>query len=584
MTVFDWSIVIVLNGAIIVYGLFRARETKSSTDWFLAGRSLPWWVIGFSLYATAIDSSDLVADSGGTYSLGLSYFVTNWFGTVVGWMLAAHFIVLPMYRAGMYTNAEYLEARYGPAARVISAVVQVLYRTMVLGIIANTIYLTLSIVCGWDPIQSWAAVVAIALLATVYTAWGGLKSVAVTDALQSVVMVVASLILFLVVWSKVGGWSGLEAKLDDHRSGLAEQMLHVGHENVADEDVGELHAEVLQRKLSLGGEYDEERKRIVTTTPAWLVCVSFVIAGLSYSIVNHTQSMRLFGARSEWDLKMSVVVAGVLMLVMTFTNLMIGVMGRALYPDPALMIGLDESLQKADAIYPLLVRDLDIFAFKGLVVAGVLAASFSTFDSIGSTLSSLLVRDIYARLLVRNREDQHYLRVGRWLTPVIIFGSFLYVPFLQQGMLIFYLDLVAAFVVPLLTIYLMGIFTRVHRTSGVVGLLAGVVYGVLRLSTPLVLEQTGTLILPSVMMGSFAGSVFSMAITAGAMLIVSLVKGWEPRGELLHEEADGWLRSSQLEVRQIDQTHVVRRSDVWPVVLGIAVAATGGFLSFLLFW
>jgi SSS family solute:Na+ symporter len=62
----------------------------------LAGRSLPWWLVGLSMYATAIDSSDLVADSGGTYTLGFSVFVANWVGVVGGWALAAFFVFLPM--------------------------------------------------------------------------------------------------------------------------------------------------------------------------------------------------------------------------------------------------------------------------------------------------------------------------------------------------------------------------------------------------------------------------------------------------------------------------------------------------------
>ena len=147
----DWAIVIVRNGAIIAYGLFRSRDTKSSADWFLAGRSLPWWIVGLSLYATAIDSSDVVADSGHTYGNGMAYFATNWVGVILGWFIAAHYTALPMYRAGMYTNAEYLEARFGPSARVISALVQVQYRTLVLGIMANTIYLVLKDGCGWGP-------------------------------------------------------------------------------------------------------------------------------------------------------------------------------------------------------------------------------------------------------------------------------------------------------------------------------------------------------------------------------------------------------------------------------------------------
>ncbi|MCZ6850456.1 MAG: sodium/solute symporter, partial [Planctomycetota bacterium] len=503
MSLFDWVLVLVLNGPIIGYGLLRSRDTKTSADWFLAGRSLSWWVVGLSLYATAIDSSDLVADSGGTYVLGFSYFVTNWVGVVVGWVLAAHFIVLPMYRAGMYTNAEYLEARFGPAARVLSALVQVQYRTLILGIIATTLYLVLAIVCDWGA-NAWWAVIAIAILATIYTALGGLRSVALTDALQTIVMLVASLVLFWLAWSSIGGWSGLEATLAGHEPGLSDQMLHVGSDTVERTSVAGKSLREIERLLLLGGHYDKEEQVIVKRTPAWLVLTAFLIMGLAYSIVNHTQSMRMFGSRSEWDLKMSVIVASVILMATTFTNLMIGIIGRAMYPDPSLM-PLEASLQARDSIYPLLVRDLTTFGLKGLVVAGVVAAMFSTFDSIGSTLSSLLVRDVYARLIVRDRDDRHYLRMGQWLTPLIIFGSFLYVPFLLQerGMLLFYVDLVGAFVIPLLTLYLMGVFTRVHRRSGAVALAVGVTYGGLRLLAPWVAERWGVAILPQVMLENY---------------------------------------------------------------------------------
>ena len=582
MTVYDWLIVVGLNGAIIVYGLFKSRETTSSADWFLAGRSLPWWVVGFSLWATAIDSSDLVADSGGTYQMGMQYFVTNWVGTVVGWFVAAHFIVLPMYRAGMFTNAEYLEARFGSTTRIISALVQVQYRTLVLGIIATTIYLTLSVVCGWGPLATWTTVVAIALLATLYTAMGGLKSVAVTDALQSIVMIVASIILFVIVWNQVDGLAGIQRRLDSHQAGLADSLLHIGHDKVDVEDVGGLPPQDVQRRLLVGGSWDAANQRIIHTTPAWLACISFFVIGMSYSIVNHTQSMRLFGARSEWDLKMSAVVAGTILIVTTFTNLMIGIMGRALYttlPADVAVYGTN------DVIYPLLVRELSGPILLGLIVAGILAASFSTYDSIGSTLSALLVRDVYARLFVRDREDRHYLRVGRWLTPVIILGSFGYVPFLlESGMLKFYIDLVGSFVAPLLTIYLMGTFTRVHRRSGAIGLGAGMAYGSLRLFAPMIAGKFGIAVLPPVMAGGLAGWVFCVLITAVTMVAVSLVIGWNPRGELPDVETGGWLQSSRRQVREIGDDDRHTPGNAWPTVLGLAVILVGVVLSFVVFW
>ncbi len=582
MTLLDWILVIGLNGAIIVYGLFRASETKRSADWFLAGRTLSWWVIGFSLWATAIDASDLVADTGGTYSLGIRYFVTNWVGTVAGWVLAANFIVLPMYRAGIYTNAEYLEARFEPLVRVISALMQVQYRSLVLGIIATTIYLTLTVACEFDRVTAWITVGTIGLLATVYTALGGLKSVAITDALQSVVMIAASFILFAAAWHAVSGWSGLQQSLDRQQAGLADRLLHVGAEVVEREDVGHLPAEQVERRLLLSGALDAGRQQIVRRTPGWLAAAAFFLIGVSYSVVNHTQSMRMLGARSERDLRLSAVLAGSVLIVTTFTNLMIGVIGRALYPAFPAEVAV---LQTNDVIYPLMVRELTGIGLKGLVVAGILAASFSTFDSIGSTLSSLLVRDVYARLLVTDRDDHHYLRVGQWLTPVIIFGSFAYIPFLlESGMLMFYIDVVGAFIAPLLTVYVLGVSTRVHRRSALAGMLAGVGYGVLRLFAPRIAVAFGIQVLPSVMVDGLAGWLFGVFVTGAVMILFSLVFGWTPPGELLHEEKEGWLQASQCEVRGLARPPEYARSHVWATVWSWLVVLTGAGLSFIVFW
>ena len=585
MSQWDWALVIGLNGAIILYGLYLSRGVRSSADWFLAGRSLPWWLVGISMYATAIDSSDLVADAGGTYLLGFSYFATNWVGAVLGWILAAFFICLPMYRAGLYTNAEYLETRYGTPVRVICAFVQVQYRTLVLGIIATTLFLTLSIVCGLSDAEAWTVVGLIAALAAIYTAFGGLRSVAMTDSLQFGVMTVAGLIIWFLVWGQVGGWEGMERRLNAHDPAVAARLLHAGHENVQNETVAGKSSVEIQRKLGLGGHYDADSKTIRHHTPGWLMALALVIMGMAYSIVNHTQVMRMFAARSEWDLKMSVVAASCATLAMTFFNLSMGVMGRALYPEQS---ALPDGRQ--DAIYPLLVSQIETVGLKGIVVAGILAASLSTYDSIGSALSALLTRDVYARLLVTGRDDRHYLRISQWLTPAVIAISFFYVPgLLRGGMVLYYLDLTSAFVIPLLTIYLMGSFTRVHRSSGLIGLLAGAAYGILRMAAPLVAEQTGWVLLPAAMMGTYAAYPFSMLVTAGTMVLVSQVAGWESgRASDLtsRQEESAWLRSSQLKIRQI-QEKISRRAPQGqrlPALLSTLALAVGCVLTFVVFW
>ena len=106
MTPLDWLIVIVANGAIVAYGLYLARGTTTSYEWFLAAKGLPWWIVGLSMFATAVDSGDYVAVVGGAYTFGLSNLTTWWLGIPIGWFVVSYFVFLPLYRGGMFTNAE----------------------------------------------------------------------------------------------------------------------------------------------------------------------------------------------------------------------------------------------------------------------------------------------------------------------------------------------------------------------------------------------------------------------------------------------------------------------------------------------
>ena len=138
--------------------------------------------------------------------------------------------------------------------------------------------------------------------------------------------------------------------------------------------------------------------------------------------------------------------------------------------------------------------------------------------------------------------------------------------------------------IPLLTLYLLGIFTRVHRRSGATALAVGVTYGALRLLAPSAAESWGVAILPRFMLENYGSYVLSVALTAGTMVVMSLFLGWERREAPLHEEAGGWLRSSQLQVSQIKPASVAPGSELWPVVLAVAVIAAGVILTFVIFW
>ncbi len=437
MTLIDWLLVLVINLGIVLYGVIIFREIKASFDWYLAAKSLPWWAIGLSAFGTAVDSGDYVAIAGGSYRFGLSQLTQWWLGIAVGWFVLSFFVIVPMYRSGVFTNAEWLEFRFGPATRLLAVFINLQSRTNVLGNIYFSMFLVLNIIADISATWSWIIVVGVAVTAVLYIITGGLKSDVITDVLQSIAMVVASVVLWGVVWVGIGGWEGLTRKLTALDPKLPQTLLHVGG-------------------YSPGG-----------VSPL-LVAFGFVVVLTTYAVINQYEAIRFLGARSEWDFKMASLVASIVTAVCLWFNVSMGPLAKADFPD----------LQIVDQAYPLMVKKYLPPGLLGLVLAGVVAAGYSTFDSIGIGISSLFVRDVYARFIVKNAPDTHYTLVGRISVPIIIALGFAYVPFLSGGMLAFYLRLTGAIGVPLMTVILMGIFTRVHRETGIIGLLVGLAYGI----------------------------------------------------------------------------------------------------------
>ena len=170
MHLLDWFIVLLLNGGVIAYGFYLSRGTESSSDWFLGRRALPWWAIGMSMFATNVDNGDIVSVTGKTYNDGLHIISVYSIGSVVGGILAAFFVVPAIYRAGFYTNAEYLEARFGPATRVLSALIQLQYRSSMLGLMIWSVFLLLTRLVQLAPAMAWTLIVIAVVLAGYYSA------------------------------------------------------------------------------------------------------------------------------------------------------------------------------------------------------------------------------------------------------------------------------------------------------------------------------------------------------------------------------------------------------------------------------
>jgi len=209
MTSLDWALVVVINLGIVIYGVWVIKSKDESFDYFLAAKTLPWWAVGLSAFGTAVDTGDYVAVAGGAYRFGISQLAFWWLGLAVGWFVLSFFVLKAMYRTGMYTNAEWLEFRFGPITRVLAVFINIQSRTNVLGNIYFSMFLVLNIVAGVPRGWSWVVVVLVALTAIAYIVTGGLRSDVITDVMQAVPMVIGSFVLGGAVWWSVGGWSGL---------------------------------------------------------------------------------------------------------------------------------------------------------------------------------------------------------------------------------------------------------------------------------------------------------------------------------------------------------------------------------------
>ena len=549
MTAVDWAIVLILNGGVIAYGIWLARGIKTSGEWFLGKRALAWWVVGLSMLATNVDNADLVSLTGTTYKEGMHIITVHTFGAAIGGVLAAFFIVPAMYRAGLYTNAEYLEARFGASTRVLSALIQIQYRTSMLGLMIWSFYLLLTGLVGLSPPVAWTLIIVVVILSAIYTAWGGLRSVAMTDACQGVIMLIAMTVIFCAVWNASGGWAAMIEKLSTTSDSGGIPAADLPH-------IGRYHGDS-------------------GSTPSFVIILAWVIISGGYWIVNHTQTMRMLGSRSIWDMKMAAVFGVALSMPIMVGCASLGVFGRALYPDFA----------QPDQLYPLMANAYLGVGLKGLVVAGILAAAISTFDSMGSALSAVFTRDIYARLIRPDEDDAHYLKVGRWATVGILALGFAYLPFIssKDTMLKAFLTLIPVFVTPLFTLYIVGVFTRAHRKSAVIGIVVGALYGLAALYDR---EMTDLAWLPSWLTGRWEALPWSMLVTGSAMALATLKLGRAGEAIGNSQSTKGWLARSRK-----DLTDSLERPDkavapTWakPEWFAAALILFTGWLVFGLFW
>jgi len=206
----DYLVLLLYLAGTLGLGLWIGRRIKTGRDYFLAGKSLPWWAVGMSLVATDIGGTDIIGVGGAAYSFGLSVGNFEWIGCVPA-MIVGAFIFIPIFwRLGIYTIPEYMERRFNVGARAALATCWLIFMACNLGIMLYASAKMMHVLFGWNEA---ACILGTAGMVGVYTLAGGLAAVVYTDVIQCAVMIGGCLLALVIGLSDLGGIGGMLEKI-----------------------------------------------------------------------------------------------------------------------------------------------------------------------------------------------------------------------------------------------------------------------------------------------------------------------------------------------------------------------------------
>jgi solute:Na+ symporter, SSS family len=507
----DYLVITVYLIVTLVIGIALGRKLKTGSDFFLAGRQLPWWAIGMSLVATDIGGTDIIGVGGATYKYGLAVANFEWIGCIPAMLLAAFIFIPCFYRAGVYTIPEFLEQRYNPQVRFVLASCWLLFMACNLGIMLLASGKMMSTVFGWNPSF---CIIATALLVGVYTCVGGLAAVVYTDVMQCVVMIVGCIMCLILGIIEVGGVSQLRQRITANELRRSQSSVAESQPDDNPAVVATAPAESAHFSLILP---------VDTQSPFPWTGIYFGLALIlspAYWIGNQAIVQRSLGARSEFDAKASFVWGALLKNIIPLIVAVPGLVALALLPD----------LKDGDMAIPQLVGILLPVGLRGLFVAAFLAALMSSVDSYLNSAATVVSHDFYRRYYNRDVSETTLLRVGRVTSVVLVIwaiGFAFALTLLKEGSGVYaiFQTLMAFFQGPALAVLVIGIaWKRATGGAALVGLLCGIAtsIGLFTLNQPVVYQALGWPPLFKISEPFLYFSIWSFVVTAVIVVCGSL--------------------------------------------------------------
>ena len=417
--ILDLAIIVAYLAAILVVGISTAQRGKvTSSFYFLAGRSLPWGIVGAALFASNVSTIHLVGLTASGYNEGLVWGNFEWMAAFT--LILLSLVFAPFYfRSKISTLPEFLERRYSPASRSFLAFMAI--------VAALFIHIGMSLYAGAAVFQQFfgfnalASILVISVIVSIYTVLGGLKAVVVTESINTVILLVGACVITALA--------------------ILALPAHGIH------SVAQFRAAVKPDQLSM----------LQTNSKVGLnwyaIFLGYPILGIWYWCTDQTIVQRVLGARTQHDAQAGPILAGFLKLLPVFFLVLPGVIAYVLFRD---IIG-----SSSNQTLPVLISQLVPTGLKGLISAAVLAALMSGVSAALNSCGTLVAVDIVKRARP-GIGDRTQVRVGRISSVVVMLLAMLWST--QGGRYSSIFEAINAIAAnlapPITTVFLLGVFWR----------------------------------------------------------------------------------------------------------------------------
>ncbi len=396
----DWLVIGLYMLGIVAVGCLAwwlRRRGSEGSEYFLAGRSLTWPVIGMALFATNISSLHLVSLAQSGYDTGLAMGNFEWMAAFT--LIALALFFAPFYlRAGVTTLPDFLEKRYCRGCRDWLAVISILSAVFIhLGFTLYAGSQVLGGLTGWDL---WTCTALTAVLTGVYTIVGGLLAVVVTETIQTVVLVAGAALLTAAGLYQVGGWEALQSTL---------QGSYPNHLTVL-------------RDASDPSEL-----------PWYAVFLGYPVIGIWYWCTDQTIVQRVLGARDENHARIGPLFAGFIKILPVFLFVLPGTIYLALVLQESMPAPVNPRTGELDTLqtYVHMVTGWLPLGLRGIVIAALLAALMSTVSGALNSIATLFSYDLVKRWRPET-SDHALVLIGRVVTFAAMVVAILWSPLLDH--------------------------------------------------------------------------------------------------------------------------------------------------------